>query len=198
MRLQEGAGDQVVADSAYAVFGANYTVPQGNTSGPVSLGSIVFSGSFKGFYESRYGSSVTIKKVEKVRPGNPDAQVRITSAYADVFEQGGSYASPNWFNLPAGTVDYVDSQAGNYYILNSGRKIRKSDCQLFSGASNGANRLSKMKLSSDGSTTYLRVTESWKAPFNVSFEPLNFSYTQNNTANRFQASAVVLLSLIHI
>ena len=192
VRLQEGAGDQVVADSAYAVFGANYTVPQGNTSGPVSLGSIVFSGSFKGFYESRYGSSVTIKKVEKVRPGNPDAQVRITSAYADVFEQGGSYASPNWFNLPAGTVDYVDSQAGNYYILNSGRKIRKSDCQLFSGASNGANRLSKMKLSSDGSTTYLRVTESWKAPFNVSFEPLNFSYTQNNTANRFQASAVVL------
>lgn len=190
--LQEGVGDEAVADSAYTVFGAEYTLPAGNTAGPVALGSITFSGSFMGFYETRKGSSVTIKKVEPVRPGNPDAQARITAAYADVFEQGGSYASPSWFNLPKDTIDYVDSEAGNYYILNSGRKVRKSDVQLFSGASNGANSLSKLALSSDGSSTYLRVTQNWKAPFNISFEPLNFSYTQNNTSNRFQASTVVL------
>ena len=118
-------------DGGYWYTGT-YTIPK--SAEGTDLGTIRFTAQSGSRTETRIGGSVKVaeKNVtvtvdppadENVEPVSGD-MVAVKPAYADIYssvDRGEEYAAPYYFNLPAGTIDYVTGSTASTYILRSCR-----------------------------------------------------------------------------
>ena len=182
-------------DSTYTSYVGNFTAPKSGTSDK-KLGAIQFKATYKNSTESKTGASVTLlKKIEipdwspgggdgiggsVLPPINPKLQVRVDTDYLEVYDPGDTdpYPSAKYYSLPKGTIDYVDSQrvisGKSFYYLHSGKRVLKSDVTTFTGTYNGNNALSEMEFSEEGNATILRLKQKWNAPFNITFNDVEY------------------------
>ncbi len=116
------------------------------------------------------------------------AQVEFVSDYTVVYDgdvTGAEYGSPEKNTLPKGTIDYIQSQTSenysffdkgriDFYVLKSGKKVKTSAVKKTGGIEVGNNHLSDYKITSEGQFTTIQFASKWKAPFDVSFDGLEY------------------------
>lgn len=204
------ASDGLDGDSVYVNYKGNITLP-GSTSVKQNLGKIKFTGSYNGSIETLYGANITIEPVVndfgsvgggQGDPNNPSGSpsvgtgkfVEITSNYADIFSSKDTevYAPPRLYTMPSGTLDYYTRtttiSGTTYYITNSGNRIKSSEARLINLANKGNNTISGTRISSDSGSTYIRVSEAWRSPFNIEFSDL----PAGNSISAFNSSSVII------
>ena len=180
IKLNKTLSDDQTADGAYSKYTGVFSIPE-STNKEQNLGAVKFKAGYGDWIENRNGGSITINKLmtlvdTPVPPGSGNfPQVRVNSKYADVFSPGNTcpYSSAYYYQLPFGTIDYVNSEytlsGEKYYMLHSGKRIKASSAEYFTGPGHGQNSLASATGENKGGATYLRFACSWNASFNILF-----------------------------
>lgn len=128
---------------------------------------------------------------------NAGLQHTTTAKYAEVYipvekDRGEEYSAPYYYNLPVGTIDYIEEVSGNYYILKSGRKIKAGDAKIIAqSGSQGQNKIETARVSTGDGFTTLSLGMDWNVPFNVEVSPISYSGS-TNTVNSCTPVQVIL------
>lgn len=211
-KSQQSTDDQ----SVYTTYSGTIQLPAGTTSNQ-NLGkiSVIAKHNELGMSESRAGGSVTILKTpEIIEPGVPGGDgedvgggtmIVVTRDNARVYPKNtlDIFSSPDLYNLPVGTVDYIVSGPLNYtyggvrhtyYILKSGIRIEDNSFSTSSG-SNTTNGMSVDSVKSTGNYTEVTISTAWKVPFTCKYSPINYYskggddfYVDSFGANQFTVS----------
>lgn len=186
-----------VTRGSYYWFEGSYTVP--DLQEGTNLGTIVFTAVKNGISEKMTAPGLVV--VEAALKGNKSVtavsgqKVTVTADYADVFidnDRGEDYAAPYYFELPKGTIDYIESVGSNTYILKSGRKVLQSDVKLSSSTgSMGNNIISSITAKKSNEFTTLTIKGKWNVPFNIETAPFTYS-GKDNTVSSYNASKVII------
>ena len=128
-------------------------------------------------------------------------QIQVTADYADVFipaenDREEDYAAPYYYQMPKGTIDYVVSgpDSNNIYWLASGRKVSAAKSSVIaSSGSQGENSINSISLSADSQCTYLTVGETWKVPFNIEVETIQYASSTSNTVTNFTPQKIKIV-----
>jgi N-acetylmuramoyl-L-alanine amidase len=201
--LEVTSGDEFDPNSSYATFRGGYITPA-QTAKEVSIGSISVTATYMGFNETLRGANVIINKappvivippappVEPNPNPNPDPnpnndpiispppagntpQVEIKTDYAKVWDLPiKDYNLQRKFSLPKGTTDYISSESGSYYILNSGRAIKKADANVFTAGVRNANNMTRVTGTSSNNSTILKFKNQYKSVFDITSDNLSF------------------------
>lgn len=196
---QADESEGVDTDSIYTMYVGRFTAPKAGDKDK-SLGKIKFSASYKNSSETKNGASITLlKKISipnwsgdpsgsVIQPINPTMQARVITDYLEVYNPADTdpYPSAIYYSPPKGTIDYIDSQrtigSKTFYYLHSGKRVLSTDVQVFTGTYNGNNALSGVEISEEELYTTLKIKQKWNAPFNITFNNLNFySLTSEHT-----------------
>lgn len=196
----------------YSWFEGYYNVPDNAAEG--SLGVITFRAQLEKRTETRTVPGLTVGKLNVTVPEKPSDggsgsdgstvkpqsgdMVIVTADYADVYvpvenDRGEEYSAPYYYQLPAGTMDYVseDSEGSVNCLLASGRKVKYADIKTYNGKNPGNNKISKVSLSSSGGYTTVKVSGLWSVPFNVEAKPFTYK-DSTNTVSNFSPDKVVI------
>jgi N-acetylmuramoyl-L-alanine amidase len=92
----------------------------------------------------------------------------------------GSIPDPNFSRLPAGTVDYFRSTAGNFHITDSGKRIHTDNAVVENGTGFGENNLVLLSGGSSGRNSFFQIKLDHRTSFNISAAGLNFTTARGN------------------
>lgn len=104
---------------------------------------------------------------------------KITVPYAETMPSNvaDDLSVPLFSPLLSGTYDYITGSASfdgkDYYTLNSGRKIKQSECSVSNGYVMPINTISAYKSYTDNNTNVI-LTMNWKVPFNSNMKNQSF------------------------
>ncbi|MEG1996149.1 MAG: N-acetylmuramoyl-L-alanine amidase [Oscillospiraceae bacterium] len=192
-------GDGDDPNSDYATFKGAFSVPAATTS-VQNLGAITFYGAYKGYRDSMKGATVSVQKKEEITPLPPPQEaVRQAVAkqiYTDVyaFKAPDDYAEGELYQIPTGTTDIIvsememttfDKKKQTVYNLRSGKTVKASDVEVINAPFGGNNTISSMVTSVGGGKTYIKIAQTWKAPFSVWFDG-GYPATQKDLASDFK------------
>ncbi|MDK2802185.1 MAG: N-acetylmuramoyl-L-alanine amidase [Oscillospiraceae bacterium] len=127
-------------------------------------------------------------------PTGNHKMIRTTRNYADIFssKSTSSYAPPNIYQWPKDTIDYYVKEntigSTKYYITRTGKRIKASESQLYTAKDMGYNALNHINTSNDGTSTFLNINQTWKAPFDISFEGVG----ETTTVPSFNTKSVII------
>ena len=202
LKESESRQDEDV-NSSYARFVGTYTVPAGIIEQQQNLGTIVVTSSYKGYTQSLYGASVKVLALPKpvvdvnvsmgdqnsagsgevvgtidpIRTEKETVQyVRVTNDYTNVYNgsTAGSIPTPDYAQLPAGTLDYLLASSGDYYITESGKRLKKTDTTSFTDTGLGDNPLVVKSTGSSGGDSYFKIGLKYKISYNIAFAGNNY------------------------
>lgn len=172
-------------DSSYVTYIGSWTVPKA-TAKEQPLGQVIFSGSYKGYQETKSGANITIDKMaDEVDPDEMTGQIYthaiVTDDYAFVYpyKTAPEYAESILYQLPEGTMDVVVSRNGDFLNLRSGKTVKittgtdnkETEIMLEDLEFQGNNHVTAMTLGVEGDQTVIRMTMDWKAPFSIDLSP---------------------------
>jgi len=202
LRESEGQQDSTI-NSSYTLFVGTYTVPAGIISKEQDLGKIQVTSSYAGYTRSLYGASVkvlalpeppkdintsmgdqnsagsgeVVGTMDPVHTENDNVQyVKVNKDYTVVYNgaTAGSIATPDYAQLPAGTLDYVLASSGDYYITESGKRIKKVDVSCFNDTGLGKNSLVVKSSGTNKGSSYFKIGLDHRISYNISFAGLNY------------------------
>lgn len=186
-------------NSSYAVYVGTYTVPDGIISQEQNLGTITVTSSYAGYTQSLYGASVKVMalpeppkditveidddqnslgsgeivgKIDPIHTEDETLQyVKVSSDYTTVYNgsTAGSIATPDYAQLPAGTLDYLLASSGDYYITESNKRFNKNSVSVFSDTGLGKNALSVKSTGTSGGSSYFKIGLDYKISYNIEF-----------------------------
>ena len=190
-------------NSSYAIFVGTYTVPDGIIEQEQNLGTIQVTSSYAGYTQTLYGASVKVLALPKppsdinvsmgdqnaagsgevvgtidpIRTENETVQyVRVTNDYTTVFSgaTAGSIPTPDYAQLPAGTLDYLLTSSGDYYITESGKRFKKADTTTFTDTGLGDNPLVVKSTGSSGGDSYLKIGLRYMISYTIDFAGISY------------------------
>lgn len=202
LKESESRTDEDV-NSSYARFVGTYTVPAGIIEQEQNLGTIHVTSSYAGYTQSLYGASVkvlalpkppsnlnafmedqnaagsgeVVGRIDPVRTENENVQyVRVTNDYTIVYNgaTAGSIATPDYAQLPAGTLDYLLASSGDYYITESGKRFKKEQTTTFAETGLGDNPLVVKSTGSYGGDSYFKIGLKYRISYNIDFVGNNY------------------------
>lgn len=202
LKESEGQQDSDI-NSSYTTFVGTYTVPDGIISQEQDLGTIKVTSEYAGYSRSLFGASVKVlalpeppkeintslgdqnsagsgEVVGTMDPVHTSAEnvqyVRVSKNYTTVFNgtTAGSIPTPDYAQLPAGTLDYLLASSGDFYITESGKRLRKSDSTVFEDTGLGENALVVKSSGTNGGSSYFRIGLDYKISYNIDFAGLNY------------------------
>ena len=197
LKESESRTDEDV-NSSYARFVGTYTVPAGIIEQEQNLGTIQVTSSYAGYTQTLYGASVKVLALPKpvvdinASMGDQDAAgsgevvgtidpirteaenvqyVRVTNDYTIVYNgaTAGPIQTPDFAQLPAGTLDYLLASSGDYYITESGKRFKKSETTTFADTGLGMNPLVVKSTGSGGGDSYFKIGLKYKISYNIDF-----------------------------
>lgn len=204
LKAVQGQVDGIDPNSNYTKYTGTYVAPQGKRGEDIDLGNVTFYGTYStktgDFNESRTGSRIIINALAEVLndySGNL-LQIKNDNTMVYDYKSTSTNPTPDMARLPAGTLDYhvktVTYSGTEYYLTNSGKRIRTSDVRVLENQPLGSNPISVVSAAKDGTDTVLKLNSPTKIPFSMSFTGI--SYTSGNNGNHyvsdFNASSVVI------
>lgn len=95
--------------------------------------------------------------------------VKVTNNYTDVLDPmtTGHVPSPEFSQMPAGTLDYYSSSSDGYVITSSGKRYRSDYVTTFTDTGLGYNALKVNSIGDSGGTSYINLSLDHKSSFNV-------------------------------
>lgn len=188
----------------YARFTGSYTVPAGIIGQEQNLGEIVVAATSQGYSRTLYGASVTVlaepepivnEIVTELKPeesvGSGEIQgtidevknnteyakyVKIVNNYTSVYDAKttGAVPTPNFSQLPAGTVDYYSATSGNYYLTTSGKRINTENAVIIEDYGIGENNLAVKAVGTYGGDSYIRIGLDTRISYNIEVAVSNY------------------------
>lgn len=210
-------------NSTYTRFYGYYTVPEGIIGQEQDLGIIQVTAEHSGYRQSLYGASVKVlalpeppKPIEPVMGDQNSAGsgevvgtmdpthnedenvrfVRVTNDYTTVFNgnTAGSVPTPDFAQLPAGTLDYFVAESGGYYITESGKRFKQSASTLVDGTGFGENALVVKSTGTYNGKSYIKIALDYKTSYNIEFVGNTYYYLEDGdyTLSDFNATHVYI------
>ncbi len=185
-------------NSSYKRFVGYYTVPDGIIGQEQDLGTILVSSEYAGYKQSLYGASVKVmalpeppKPIETVLGDQNSAgsgevvgtmdpvhlnteevqYIKVSKDYTHVFNgnTAGFAPTPDFAQLPAGTLDYLLTSSGDYYITESGKRFNQTSVTSFSDTGLGENALVVKSTGTSGRYSYFKIKLDYKIGYNIDF-----------------------------
>lgn len=188
--------DEDDANSSYVRYKGTYTVPDGIIGQEQNLGTIKIYGSNSGYNMEVLGAAVIINaepepviehKVEMFDANSVGTgevigtlesiyketdsvkYVKTNSDYTIVYDgkTADDIPSPEFSQLPAGTIEPYKSTSGNYYLTESGKRIAASASFLADGHGIEKNALLVKSIGTSNGKSYIKIKMDYKTSFNI-------------------------------
>lgn len=188
--------DEDDANSWYVRFKGTYTVPDGIIGQEQNLGTIKIYGSNSGYSMEVLGANVIVNaepepviehKAEMFDAnsvgtgeviGNLESlykesdsvtYVKTSSDYTIVYDgkTADDIPSPDFSQLPAGTIEPYKSTSGSYYLTESGKRIAQSSSTLADGHGIEKNALLVKATGTSNGKSYIKINMDYKTSFNI-------------------------------
>lgn len=127
--------------------------------------------------QSSVGSGEVVGKIDPIRTDTETVQyVRVANDYTTVYNgaTAGSIPTPDYAQLPAGTLDYLLTSSGDYYITESGKRFKKTDATVFTDTGLGENALVVNSIGSYNGSDYIKIGLRYKISYNIDFVGNNY------------------------
>lgn len=184
---EEIRADDLDANTNYIHFTGYFTAPEGIVGEEQDLGEIEINGSYGEYSrESATGARIIVNAIS---PHAEEAQlVRVKNDNTLTYDYytTDSIANPTSPRLPAGTIDVLVNsvtynttsegvtQSIEYYLTESGLRLRAKDCELIDGYTVVDNVAVFNGASTRNGDTVLSFKLDYQTPFTVSFSPLSY------------------------
>ncbi len=196
LKEADGQLDELDPNSNYTKFTGYYTAPSGKRGQDLDLGNIEFYGTYPtktgDINESRTGAHIIVNALAEVLNDYSGSLLRVNSDNTMVYNYKSTTTnpSPDCARLPAGTLDYivktVTYSGVDYYLTNSGKRIRKDAVSVLENKPLGSNPMSVVAAGKDGTDTVIKLKTSVKTPFSMSFG--NISYSEGGNGSYYVSS----------
>lgn len=95
--------------------------------------------------------------------------VKVLNDFTDVLDPmtTGHIPSPQFSQMPAGTLDYLKSSSDDYVITTSGKRYRSEYVTTFDDTGLGCNALCVDAIGDSGGSSYIELSLDYKTSFNV-------------------------------
>lgn len=206
----EGQTDEIDPNSNYTKYVGTYVAPEGKKGEDIDLGCVTFYGTYHtrtgDFNESRTGSRIIVNALAEVLndySGNL-LEVKNDNTMVYDYKSTSTNPTPDMARLPAGTLDYqvktVTYGGVDYYLTNSGKRIRVSDVNVLDNKPLGSNPLRVVSAAKDGTDTLLKLHISQKVPFSMSFSGVSYNGGDNGSyyISSFDTANAVILTFDYI
>lgn len=200
----DGQTDELDPNSNYTKYIGTYIAPQGIKGQDIDLGNITFYGTYHtktgDFNESRTGSRIIVNALAEILNDYSGNLLEIKNDNTMVYDAKttSTNPTPDMARLPAGTLDYqvktVSYSGTDYYLTNSGKRIKVSDVNVLDNKPLGSNPISVTGAAKDGTDTVIKLRTNSKVPFAMSFTGVNYSGGNNGNyyVSSFNATALVI------
>ncbi len=188
--------DEDDANSSYVRYKGTYTVPDGIIGQEQNLGTIKIYGSNSGYSMEVLGAAVIINAepepviehkaemfdansvgtgevigtLESIyKESDSITYVKTNSDYTIVYDgkTADDIPSPEFSQLPAGTIEPYKSTSGSYYLTESGKRIASSASTLASGYGIEKNALIVKSVGTSNGKSYIKIKMDYKTSFNI-------------------------------
>ena len=192
--------DDLDSNTNYTHFTGYFTAPEGIVGEEQDLGRITVSGTYDEYSRETYeGARVIVNAISPTAERAQLIKIKRDNTITYDYYTTDNVADPTSPRLPAGTVDVLVNtvtynasyegvtQSINYYLTESGLRIRASDCELIDGYTmiDNAAFFNGGYTDSSGNTV-LSLSMTYQTPFSISYSPLSYdnpakgSYLINN------------------
>lgn len=196
MSEAETKTDDEDVNSSYVRYTGSFTAPAGIIGQEQNLGTIKICGSNSGYKMEVPGASVTVnalpepiieKKAELLDANSVGSgevigtlesvysasetvkYVRVNADYTFVYDgkTADDIPSPEFSQLPAGTIEPYGSTSGGYYLTASGKRIASSTAELIDAPGIDKNALLVRSVGTAGGESYIKIALDQKSGFNM-------------------------------
>lgn len=200
----EGQLDELDPNSNYTKYMGYYTAPNGKRGEDIDLGSIEFYGTYStktgDFNENRTGARIIVNALAEVLNDFSGSLLRVNSDNTMTYNYKSTTTSPSpdCTRLPAGTLDYITKTVTysgiDYYLTNSGKRIRTNAVTVLENQPLGSNPISVAEAGKDGTDTVIRLKTAVKIPFEISYGNLSYSDGDNGYyyTSSFDSSTITI------
>lgn len=184
----EVRSDDLDSNTNYIHFTGYFTAPEGIVGEEQNLGRIKINGSYGEYSrESADGAQIVVNAIPLRAEAAQLVRVKHDNTITYDYYTTDNVADPTSPRLPAGTVDvYVNTvtynttsegvaQSIDYYLTESGLRIRASDCELIDGYTMVDNTAVFNGAYTSGGDTVLDFRLNYQTPFTISFSPLSYN-----------------------
>ena len=119
---------------------------------------------------SSSGSNEIVGKIDPVYTEEDSVTyVKVLNDYTDVLDPltTGHIPSPEFSQMPAGTLDYYKSSVDSYIITTSGKRYDRDYVTLFDDTGLGYNALNVKSIGDRNGMSYIKLSLDYKTSFNV-------------------------------
>ncbi len=123
------------------------------------------------------GSGEVVGRIDPIHSDTENVQyVRVSNDYTMVYNgaTAGSIPTPDYAQLPAGTLDYLLTSSGDYYITESGKRLKKTAATSFSDTGLGTNALFVKSTGTYNGSSYIRIQLDYKISYNITLVGNNY------------------------
>lgn len=142
--------------------------------------------------QSSAGSGEVVGTIDPIRTEDETVQyVRVSNDYTVIYNgsTAGSMPTPDYAQLPAGTLDYLLTSSGDYYITESNKRIKKTDATSFTDTGLGENPLTVNSVGSYNGSSYIKLGLKYKISYNIDFVGNNYYSGGDGGFNLFDFTA---------
>lgn len=209
---EEIRSDDLDSNTNYIHFTGYFTAPEGIIGEEQDLGQIVVTGTYDEYSrETVTCARVIVNAVPEHAQAAQLVRVKNDNTLTYDYYTTDSIANPTSPRLPAGTIDvYVNTvtynttsegvtQSINYYLTESGLRLRASDCELIDGYTVVDNTAMFNGSYSSGGDTVLSLKLNYQTPFTISYSPLSYDNPDRGSylVERFNPD-YVLITFDHV
>lgn len=200
----DGQLDELDPNSNYTKYVGYYTAPNGKRGEDIDLGNIEFYGTYStktgDFNENRTGARIIVNALAEVLNDFSGSLLRVNSDNTMTYNYKSTTTSPtpDCTRLPAGTLDYITKTVTysgiDYYLTNSGKRIRTNAVTVLENQPLGSNPISVAEAGKDGTDTVIRLKTAVKVPFDITYGNLSYSNGDNGyySVSSFDSSTVTV------
>lgn len=185
----EGQLDELDPNSNYTKYVGYYTAPNGKRGEDIDLGNIEFYGTYStktgDFNENRTGARIIVNALAEVLNDFSGSLLRVNNDNTMTYnyKSTGTSPTPDCTRLPAGTLDYITKTVTysgiDYYLTNSGKRIRTNAVTVLENQPLGSNPISVAEAGKDGTDTVIKLKTAVKIPFDITYGNLSYSNGDN-------------------
>lgn len=200
----EGQLDELDPNSNYTKYVGSYTAPAGKRGEDIDLGNIEFYGSYPtasgNINESRTGARVIVNALAEVANDYSGNILRVNNDNTMVYnyKSTSTNPTPDCARLPAGTLDYIVKTVTysgiDYYLTNSGKRIRTNAVTVLDNQPLGSNPISVVSAGKDGTDTVIKLKTAVRIPFSLTYDGQSYGDGGNGSyyISSFDSSSITL------
>lgn len=165
--------------SSYTKYATTFQAPEGIVLKEQDLGNIVITGNYKGIKSTtKTGGRIKVNPLPEEAVPKDIIEIKNDNTMTYDYYTTQTYTVPTCPRLPAGTKDYVVKSVRyggiDFYLTESGMRIKAEDARVISGNSFVNNKLSIVDTYMDNGDTVIKIKLDQKIPFNVVYNNTNY------------------------